>query len=191
MRVELLPVHSLTPKDFPIWLNNMHILENAINGNLDDQNIKARGISGESIKEHTIELEHLVLNAIQFDQDYTFVTNSAAVDAASTGSKVFPGSSFVVPALNHVKSATVIVDYKWAATARGVFELYDETAKKVLGSSLLKVGGGSTVEWEEFTVSGLTAGNVVRMRVNISTAGAAGETVTLYKAILRLSIGIS
>lgn len=107
--------------------------------------------------------------------------SSVTVAADSTGAKDFPHAQFTVPseALKHLKSATLIVDYAWAATAAAV-----------RGESSAKTGGESS-PWESISVSGLVAGNTMLVRANITVAGAAGETVNLYRAILRLVLGVS
>jgi len=115
-----------------------------------------------------------------------------SVAADSTGAKNFTHTTFTVPAeaLKHLKSASLIVDYAWAATADGTIQLYDVTAAAVRGESSAKAGGEKS-EWESFSVSGLVAGNTMVVRANITAAGAAGENVTLYRVILRLVCGIS
>jgi hypothetical protein len=82
------------------------------------------------------------------------------------------------------------VDYAWADTADGTIQLYDSTAAAVRGESSAKTGGESS-PWESISVSGLVAGNTMVVRANITVAGNTGETVSLYRAILRLVLGIS
>jgi len=92
--------------------------------------------------------------------------------------------------LKHLKSAVIVINYDWAPTADGVFQLYDSTAGVVRGSSTTKTGGESAA-WETFSVTGLVEGNTYWLRANITVAGAAGETVTVYRAYLMLTLGVS
>jgi len=133
-------------------------------------------------------------NEIEFIVDIPILggaTQSVAADAV--GTPTFAHTTVVLPreALKHVKSASVIIDYAWAATADGTIQLYDSTAAAVLGESAPKTGGEAS-EWEEFALATLpTAGNTMVIRANVAVAGAAGETATLYRVILRLVLGVS
>lgn len=115
-----------------------------------------------------------------------------SVAADAVGTPAFAHTTVTVPAeaLKHLKSASLIIDYAWAATADGTIQLYDSTAATVRGESSAKTGGEAS-EWESFAVTGLVAGNTMVVRANITTAGAAGEVSTLYRAILRLVLGVS
>jgi len=89
--------------------------------------------------------------------------------------------------LNNIRNATLELAYAWAATADGTIQLYDVTAGSVVAETTAKTGGESS-EREQVTgfAANLTAGNEIKIRANITTAGAAGETVTIRKATLRL-----
>jgi len=115
-----------------------------------------------------------------------------SVAADAVGTPVFAHTRVVLPTniLKHLKSAKVAIDYAWAATADGTIQLYDETAAAVRGETSAKTGGESS-EWEEFTVTGLVEGNTLVIRANVTVAGAAGETSTLYRAFLILTLGVS
>jgi len=115
-----------------------------------------------------------------------------SVAADAVGTPTFAHTRVVLPTniLKHLKSAKVAIDYAWAATADGTIQLYDETAATVRGETTTKTGGESS-EWEEFTVTGLVEGNTLVIRANVTVAGAAGETISLYRAILILTLGIS
>jgi len=92
--------------------------------------------------------------------------------------------------IKHLKSAEFIINYAWAATADGTIQLYDSTAAAVLAESTTKTGGES-VAFEVIDITGtLVAGNVLHVRVNITVAGAAGETTTVKRAWIRLILGI-
>jgi hypothetical protein len=132
-------------------------------------------------------------NQIQLIVDIPILGGAGqSVAADSTGAKNFAHTRFSVPteALKHVKSALLIIDYAWAATADGTIQLYDTVAGAVRGESSAKAGGESS-ESESFSVSGLVAGNAMVIRANITVAGAADEVVTLYRAVLRLILGVS
>lgn len=133
-------------------------------------------------------------DSIQLTVDIPMVADfaGATVAADATGTPAWPHTTVKVDSatIKHLKSAKLIVDYAWAATADGTIQLYDSTAAAVRGESTAKVGGESSA-WEEFAVSGLVAGNMMVVRANVTAAGAAGETATLYRAILRLTLGVS
>jgi hypothetical protein len=141
-----------------------------------------------------VRKEDVVANEIQFIIDVPILLSGTSVTVAadSTGAKNFGHSQFTIPAeaIKHLKSASLIVDYAWADTADGTIQLYDVTAAAVRGESSAKSGGESSL-WETISVSGLVAGNTMVVRANITVAGATGETVALFRAILRLVCGIS
>lgn len=93
-------------------------------------------------------------------------------------------------AIKHLKSASIILDYKWAATADGYLELYDVTGAAVRATSVLLVGAEAS-EWLSLAATGLVAGNTHVVRANVTVAGAAAEVSTLFRAILRITLGVS
>ena len=146
----------------------------------------------ETIK-HLIRADELEPNTIQLTVDIPIFFGSETVPATATGAQTFAHTTIKLDqeTLKFVKSAKVIVDYTWAATADGEFQLYDATAGKVLGTSTAKTGGESAA-WEEFDITEvLVPGDEIELQANITTAGGTGETVTLNRAILRLVIGVS
>jgi len=121
-------------------------------------------------------------------EDKPILLSAESVAADATGTVTFPHSTVILDSkdLEDLQSAKLIVDYTWAATADGYIELYDETAAEVVAQSSQKTGGEAS-EWEEIDVTGtLTAGNTMSARANITTAGDAGEQVSLHRAILKL-----
>jgi len=118
-----------------------------------------------------------------------------SVAADAVGTPEFNHTTFKVPAeaLRHAKSAALILDHAWAATAGGTLQLYDRTAGAVVAESSPAFTGGEASEWLEITVdpATITADNELCIRANVTTAGAAGETATLYRAILRIKWGAS
>jgi len=150
-------------------------------------------IDGAELEAASLPYGALGSNEIQHIIDIPILGGaSQSVAADAVGTPAFDHVRITLPAeaLKHLKSASLIVDYVWAPTADGTIQLYDATAVAVRGESSAKTGGESS-EWEEFSVTGLVAGNTMQVRVNITAAGAAGETVTLYRAILRLVLGVS
>jgi len=147
------------------------------------------------IERRLIKSADIESNAIQITVDIPILIDGSGVTVAAdaTGTPTFSHTTIKLDSatIKHLKSAKLIVDYAWAATADGTIQLYDSTGTTVLAESDTKTGGESST-WEEITVTGtLTAGNTIVVRANITTAGEAGETVTLYRAILRLTLGVS
>jgi len=150
------------------------------------------GTSG--ARQAVLPYDNLIANTIQFIIDVPILGGAAqnvAADAVGTSEFAHTTTKVTSEAVKHLKSAQLVVDYDWAATANGYIELYDRTTGTVLAQSAAK-SGGESAEWEGISVTGIiTAGNEMCVRVDITTAGAAGETVTLYRAILRLICGVS
>jgi len=135
---------------------------------------------------------HIQRDIIEHIVDIPILGGAAqSVAADAVGTPTFARTTMRLPAeaLKHLKSASVIIDYTWAATADGTYQLYDSTAGVVRGESTTKTGG-ETSEYEEFDVTNLVAGNTLVIRANVTVAGAAGETATLNRAILRLVLAI-
>jgi hypothetical protein len=113
------------------------------------------------------------------------------VAADALGTPEFAHSEFTALAqtLAQAGAAELILDYAWAATADGTIQLYDVTGATVVAETTAKVGGESSErEVVSVPVANLTAGNTLRIRANITTAGAAGEVATLYRATLRIVV---
>ena len=123
---------------------------------------------------------------------FPLVTESQSVAADAVAVTNVPHSRVIVPSTldAKVKSATLVLDYTWADTADGTIQLYDATGATVIAETSSKTGGESS-EWEEVSVSTVTLGNTMNLRVNITTAGAAGEAVNVHRAFLLLSLGLS
>jgi len=157
--------------------------------------IERRLIRNEDIESGTITYGKLASNTIQITVDVPILIDGSGVTVAAdaTGTPAFSHTTIKLDSatIRHLKSAKLIVDYAWADTADGTIQLYDSTGATVIAESDTKSGGESS-EWEEISVTGtLIAGNTIVVRANITTAGEAGETVTLYRAILRLTLGVS
>ena len=122
-----------------------------------------------------------------YTEDIPLMMSSDAVDASTTGAKNYEHSEqlWSAPNIYNVMQALVIIDYDWAATADGTFQLYSVSFGIVLGESSSKSGGESS-RYETFSVDIPFGETSILMRANITTAGASGEQVTLHRAILRL-----
>lgn len=145
-------------------------------------------ISGNYFNGNTVDIDDAGVGTIYaYTEDIPLMMSSDAVDASTTGAKNYEHSEqlWSAPNIYNVLQALVIIDYDWAATADGTFQLYDATNAAVLGESSSKAGGESS-RYETFSVSVLSSEASILMRANITTAGASGEQVTLHRAILRL-----
>ena len=83
-------------------------------------------------------------------------------------------------------AAKLILSYVWAATAAGRFELIDADTGTVLAQSSDKAGGESATDEEISVDPSKISGKRIQLRVNITTAGAAGETVKIRSAQLEI-----
>jgi len=151
-------------------------------------------VTNPKVADTTLVYGKIAANEIQVTVDIPILVSitGGSVAADAVGTPAFAHTIFKLDTetIKHLKSANVCIDHAWAATADGKFQLYDVTAAAVRGESSANTGG-ETSSWESFSVSGLVAGNIHRIRVNITVAGAAGETVKLFRAILRLKLGVS
>jgi len=151
-------------------------------------------VTNPKVADATLVYGKIAANEIQVTVDIPILVSitGGSVAADAVGTPAFAHTIFKLDTetIKHLKSANVCIDHAWAATADGKFQLYDVTAAAVRGESSANTGG-ETSSWESFSVSGLVAGNIHRIRVNITVAGAAGETVKLFRAILRLKLGVS
>jgi len=144
---------------------------------ISTRNIKPRSIIPELIK------------GVKFVQDLCMLGGAVLEVAADVvAAPTLPKTTvkLVDEHLAHLDSAKFISHYEWAATADGYIELYDVTEAKVLAKTSLLVGG-ETETWDVADVTEqLKAGNQLRVRVNVTVAGATGEVVKIYRAYLRL-----
>jgi hypothetical protein len=148
------------------------------------------------IADGTIVAVDIATNAIQWTIDIPILVDGAVttVAADAIGTPTFAHTTIQLDAetIAHLKSAKLIIDYTWAATADGTIQFYDSTAGVVRGEPAAAFVGGESSEWAEISVDpNLVAGNTHVVRADIITAGAAGETVSLYRAILRLTLGVN
>jgi len=144
---------------------------------ISTRNIKPRSVIPELIK------------GVKFVQDLCMLggaTISATADVVGTTD--FPKTSvkLVNEHLAHLVDTKFIVHYEWAPTADGYVELYDLTAGKVLAKTPLLTGGEINIGDEVNIAEPLIAGNELRVMINVTVAGAAGEVVKTHRAYLRL-----
>lgn len=146
-------------------------------------------------REEDIVYTQLEDNTIQFYVYVPIIMDATGVSVAAdaVGTQPFDHTVFKIAAadLRHVIDASCVIDYAWATAADGYIEVWDDTAGQVVGQSSAKTVGESSYESFEVDVTKLVALNTMFMRANITTAGGAGETVTLYRAYLSLRMGIS
>jgi len=172
---------------------------------MHDEHVPADEIDGEKIKPGTLNIDEKAVSGgftdltkfgastieIALDVPMRFEAISLAADAVGVVEMAWEGISLLSQHIKHLKSAQFIVSYAWAATADGTIQLFDATANAVIAESTTKTGG-ETAALEAIDVTGdLIAGNWLDIRLRITVAGAAGETVTLYRMWLRLILGIS
>ena len=114
-------------------------------------------------------------------------SNQADLTAASTGVKWTSNFKVKIDPQN-LKSA--VIRATWTATNTDsvtAVEVYDETAAAVLGSASGNAGTNA-----EGAVTGFTAGNIVTVRLNVTTASATTTaTTSLTYAVLELTYGAS
>jgi len=116
-----------------------------------------------------------------------------SVAANVVGTPIFARTAQVLRAehLKHLKSAQLLLDFDWAATADGTIQLFDETAATVLAETATLVGGESDDDLVIDVTGTLVTGNRLVVRANVTVAGAAGETTSLNRAVLKLVLGVS
>jgi hypothetical protein len=136
----------------------------------------------------------LAADTVQWAITIPLMVSAASVAADAVGTPKFGNSLARVRAehLQSAKSAYVVLDYAWAATADGTIQVYDNTALAVIAETATLVGG-EVAEYAELaaTLANIVAGNDIIVRANVTTAGAAGETATVNRAWLVLVCGAS
>jgi len=163
-------------------------------GKIRRYHIGYRAIEHDDVPPDTLTHDQLADNEIQAVLEVPLLGGAEqTVDAAVVGTPVFAHTAQKLRSehLKHLKSAQLFLDFKWAATADGTIQLYDETAASVLAETATFVGGEEDDDLVVGVTGTLTAGNRIVVRANVTVAGAAGETASLYRAILKLIIGVS
>lgn len=150
--------------------------------------MERRLILNSDIKDGEITASKLASNTIKIVVPILIPdSNQTGLASDSTGVKWTSNFKFKVDPQN-LKSA--IIRASWTATATDsvvAIEVYDETAGAVLGSV-----SGNTGTNAEGSVTGFTAGNLVTVRLNVTTASAtAGATTDLLYVVVELTYGVS
>jgi len=151
-------------------------------------------IEHDDIPDDTLTYSQLDDNEIQLVLEVPLLGGAVqSVAADVTGTPAFAHTAQILRSehLKHLKSAQVLLDFEWAATADGTLQLYDETAASVLAETSTFTGGESDDDLIITVTETLRAGNRIVVRANVTAAGAAGETVKLYRTVLKLILGIS
>jgi hypothetical protein len=98
-------------------------------------------ITSAKILDGTIVASDIATNAIQWTVDIPILVDGAVttVAADAIGTPTFAHTTIQLDAetIAHLKSAKLIIDYTWAATADGTIQFYDSTAGVVRVSLLL------------------------------------------------------
>jgi len=151
-------------------------------------------VTNAKVADATLVTGKLVADTIALTVDIPILATGTAVTVAADAiaAVTFPHTTVLLDTatIKHLKSAALILDHAWAATADGYIELYDVTGLAVRATTALLVGAEASV-WLAIAATGLVAGNTMVVRANVTVAGAAGETASLFRAILRLTLGIS
>lgn len=110
-------------------------------------------------------------------------SNQTGLDATTTGVKWTSNFKFKI---DPSRVVSAVIRATWTASATDsvtAIEVYDETAATVLGS----VSGNAGTD-AEGAVSGFTAGNLITVRLNVTTASATtGATTDLVYAVLEIT----
>ena len=161
---------------------------------VDTVDITALAVTNAKVADATLVTGKLVADTIQVTVDIPILVSGTAVTVAADAIAAVNFAHTTVlldtATIKHLKSAALILDYAWAATADGYIELYDSTGLAVRATTALLVGAEASA-WLVLAATGLVAGNTMVVRANVTVAGAAGETSSLFRAILRLTLGIS
>ena len=157
-------------------------------GGLDLTAHAARHVAGGADALSGLTAAQLAANTIKIAVPITIPdSNQAGLSAATTGVKWTSNFKFKIDPQN-LKSA--VVRATWTATNTDsvtAIEVYDETATTILGS----VSGNAGTNTEG-SVTGFTAGNVVTVRLDVTTASATSTaTTSLTYAVLELTYGAS
>ena len=161
--------------------------------------VRRNRIAREAIRSElaqNIQYTDLASKTIEMWIPITLIGSDQSVAADSTGDKLISHSGFdfnnFANIVKHVKAAKFAFDYTWADTADGTIRLKDIRNGTVVAESSTKTGGESSV-WEvvDCDISKLVSDASLYVYVNISSAGASGETVTVRRAYLVLKIEIS
>jgi len=153
----------------------------------------ARTIRRYHIGYQAVEADDIVEKAIQLVLEVPLLGGAEqTIDAGTTGAKAFAHTAQKLRSehLKHLKSAQLLLDFKWATTADGTIRLYDEDAAAVLAETSTFTGGEEDDDLLIDLTGTLKAGNRIVVQANV-TAAATGETASLFRAVLKLVVGVS
>jgi len=176
-----------------------HLRKNVVySDNIKDSQVKTADIADNAVTKAKIpdgELPYTKLqdDAIIFKQEIGLLGGAAQSVPADSVAEVEMDHTLCRITGDHAThwhGGYCVVDYTWAATADGKIQLYDTTYGVVLGESPAK-SGGEAAELEMFDIDKPAGPADVRIRVAITTAGATGETVTVYRAKVRILTRVS
>jgi len=150
-----------------------------------------RLLKNDDIVAATITKDRVASNTIRFGVQMPIIAETARTGLAadSTGVKwTSIDLIFTADELQSLKGA--YIEGTWTASNTDSItqiELYDETAATVIASV-----SGNTGTNSRSTAGTITAGNTLKVRVNVTTASATvGATTDVTKAILILIFGVS
>jgi len=155
--------------------------------------LRNKAVSNVKVEPETLTYNRLAKATVVFAPEWPLLAGGAQsvpADAVAVKNVEHTLNWIEDAAVKHWARGALIVDYTWAATADGTIQLYDETNAVVLGETPVKTGG-EVVERDAFDISKPATPCWVRVRVNITVAGAAGETVTIYRAKVRTIAEVS
>jgi len=163
-------------------------------GKIRRYHIGYRAIEHDDVPPDTLTYDQLADNEVQAVLEVPMLVGGpveTSAEATGTPAVAHTAQKLRSEHLKHLKSAQLLLDFEWAATADGTIQFYDEDAAVVLAETATFVGGESDDDLVLDVTGTLAAGNRIVVRLNITVAGAAGEVVKLYRAILKLVLGVS
>jgi len=155
--------------------------------------VERDAVRKEHIPSGEIPAGDLEASTIEFVENIEAINGIITLPADAVGYQIVNQRFYLEDQdVKHLKAAYLDMAYAWAATADGKIQLFNTSDGVVAAETATKTGGESD-ERERLTISiaNLPGGKAYRLRLDITTAGAAGETVELRKMTLKLVKGIS
>jgi len=145
----------------------------------------------DDIATSTITKDRIASNTIRFGVQIPIIAETARTGLAADSIGVKWESIDLIFSADELQSLKgAYIEGTWTASNADSItqlELYDVTAATIIASV-----SGNTGTNSRSTAGTITAGNVLRVRVNVTTASAtAGATTDVTKAILILVFGVS
>jgi len=150
-----------------------------------------RLLKNDDIVAATITKDRIAGNTIRFGVQIPVIAETAKTGLAADSTGVKWESTDLIFSADELQSLKgAYIEGTWTASNADSItqlELYDVTAATIIASV-----SGNTGTNSRSTAGTITAGNVLRVRVNVTTASAtAGATTDVTKAILILVFGVS